>query len=186
MRRPSGRKPVGVEKAAGIYFPRAQTPGYWRKPNDPLGFIPEYREFLIDAILEDGKDEFYQTKTGGRTAVGEYASIAGGVDTFQGILFADVRDERAIPVLIDCLSAPDDVYAEDQGCNSMGEPGAPTGRNTQRQGIPFALARLQAIDAIPELKQIAETHHDPYLRQNAMFAIDVLVPLAKAKKGQED
>lgn len=136
MRRPSGRKPVGVEKAAGIYFPRAQTPGYWRKPNDPLGFIPEYREFLIDAILEGGKDEFYQTKTGGRTAVGEYASIAGGVDTFQG--------------------------------------------------IPFALARLQAIDAIPELKQIAETHHDPYLRQNAMFAIDVLVPLAKAKKGQED
>ena len=61
----------------GKYLLRAQTPNLDRKPDDPEGFITEYRSFLIDAIMNGGKEEFCVDKLGTETAVGEYAGIGG-------------------------------------------------------------------------------------------------------------
>jgi hypothetical protein len=168
----------------GNYLLRTQTPNLDRKPGDSPGFITEYRDFLIDAIVNGGKAEFCVPKEDTQTAVGEYAGIAGGINGPVGILFSDVADKRVIPVLIECLSAPDHVYPKEQGCVIRGKPGEPSGRNTQRQGIPLALMRLEATEAIPELQRIAKEHHDLSLRQNATKALDVLVPLAEKQKRQ--
>ena len=168
----------------GNYLLRAQTPNLDRKPGDPPGFVEEYRKFLINAIMNGGKEEFCVPKTYSRTAVGEYAGIAGGIDGPVGVLFSDVVDKQVIPVLIECLAAPDNVHPKDQGCVIRGNPGESTGRNTQRQGIPLALMRLEAIEAIPALRKIVNKHHDQCLQQNASKALEVLIPLAK-KREQE-
>jgi len=166
----------------GNYLLRAQTPNLDRKPGDPPGFVTEYRKFLVDAIVNGGTEEFCVPKSYSRTAVGEYAGIAGGIDGPVGILFSDVADKQVIPVLIECLAAPDNVYPKEQGCVIRGNPGDSTGRNTQRQGIPLALMRLEAIEAIPALRKIVNKHHDQYLQQNATKALEVLIPLAKKKE----
>lgn len=134
-------------------------------------FISEYKEFLVDAIVDDGKDEFCIEKTATQTAVGQYSAIAGGIGSPKGIPFSKVADPRVIPILIDCLSAPDHVYPQHQGCIRRGEPGEPSGRNTQRQGIPLALSKLGAQEAIPQLKVIVQTHHDINFRFNAAYAL---------------
>ena len=168
------------------YLLNAQDPMFARKPGDPPGFITEYRSFLIDAILNGGKEEFCVPKPGTQTAVGEYAGISGGIDAPRGVLFSDVADKRVIPVLIDCLAAPDHVYPEDQGCVIRGKPGDATGRNTQRQGIPLALAKLNATEAIPTLRQILFTHYDYYLRYNSAYALAILLPLQEVMQLQEE
>lgn len=168
------------------YLLNAQDPMFARKPGDPPGFITEYRSFLIDAILKGGKEEFCVPKTGTQTAIGEYAGISGGIDAPRGVLFSDVADKRVIPVLIECLAAPDHVYAEKQGDYMRGKPGDSTGRNTQRQGIPLALAKLNATEAIPTLRQILFTHHDYYLRDNSAYALAILLPLQEVMQLQEE
>jgi hypothetical protein len=160
-----------VKYGLSRFLLRAQMRGRARKPDNPPGFISEYREFLVNAILSGGKKEFNKRRTGACTAVGEYAGIAGGIDPPTGVLFEDVSDKRTIPVLLQCLDAPDHIYAKDQGCVIMGKPGESTGRNTQRQGIPLALARLGAAEAIPRLKSIVDKHHDWYFRYNAAYAL---------------
>lgn len=145
-------------------------------------FITEYRKFLINAIVNGGKEEFCVPKSYARTAVGEYAGIAGGISGPAGILFSDVADKKVIPVLIECLSAPDHLYPKEQGCLIRGKPGDATGRNTQRQGVPLALMQLKAIEAIPKLKQIVKEHHDRYLCANSKKALKVLIPLKKKLK----
>ncbi len=135
-------------------------------------FIRKYREFLIGAILDGGEEEFNREKTDTATAIGEYAGIAGGINRPAGILFSDVHDVRVIPVLIRSLSAPDHVHGSRRAsCIRMGTPGESTGRNTQRQGLPLALARLGATEAIPKLREILAEHHDFYLRSNSAFAL---------------
>jgi len=124
--------------------------------------------------------------TGSQTAVGEYAGISGGIDAPRGVLFSDVADKRVIPVLIECLAAPDHVYPEEQGDYMRGKPGDATGRNTQRQGIPLALAKLNATEAIPTLRKSLFTHHDYYLRYNSAYALAVLMPLQEVMQLQEE
>jgi hypothetical protein len=167
------------------YLLNAQDPMFARKPGDPPGFITDYRSFLIDAILNGGKEEFCVPTTGAETAVGEYAGISGGIDAPRGVLFSDVADKRVIPVLIECLAAPDHVYPEEQGDYMRGKPGDSTGRNTQRQGIPLALAKLNATEAIPALRQILFTHYDYYLRYNSAYALAILLPLQEVTQLQE-
>jgi hypothetical protein len=169
----------------GKYLLRAQTPNLDRKPDDPEGFITEYRSFLIDAIMNGGKEEFCVAKLGTETAVGEYAGIGGGINRPDGILFSDVADKQVIPVLVECLSAPDHVYPEKQGCVRRGKPGDATGRNTQRQGIPLALARLNATEAITKLRHILLTHHDYYLRYNSAYALSVIMPIQEVTHLEE-
>jgi hypothetical protein len=149
-------------------------------PDDPKSFISEYRKFLIDAILNGGEKEFFKPNAHEHTAVGEYAGIAGGTNRPEGILFAEVADKRVIPILIRCLPAPDHVYPKEQGCVVQGKPGEPTGRNTQRQGIPLALAQLGATEAISDMKRIAESHHDKYLRYNCAYSLAILLPKDEA------
>jgi hypothetical protein len=166
----------------GRYLLRTQTSKLDQSHGDPPSFTSEYRQFLIDAIVNGGIKEFFVPNTGTPTAVGEYASIAGGINAPVGILFSDVADQEVIPVLVKCLSAPDHVYPREQGDLIRGKPGEPTGRNTQRQGIPFALMYLEATEAIPALQEIVKEHHDRYLRDNATMALNVLTPLEKKKE----
>ncbi len=148
---------------------------------DPA-FVPEYKAFIVDAILNGGKEEFCVAKIDSRTAVGEYATIAGGIGSLREIDFSCVADPQVIPVLMTCLSAPDHVYAKDQGCLRRGNPGESTGRNTQRQGIPLALAKLGAVESIPELKRIVRKHHDYNFRCNAAYALGKLSNRKSVKK----
>jgi hypothetical protein len=143
-------------------------------PDKLAAFVPEYRNFLINAILKGGNAEFNRTKTSTPTAIGEYACIAGGIGGTRGIPFSAVADKRVIPVLITALSAPDNIYPVEQGCLVRGKPGESTGRNTQRQGVPLALAKLNAVSAIPALKNIVANHHDYNLRSNAAYALGYL------------
>jgi hypothetical protein len=112
-----------------------------------------------------------------RAVIGEYAGIAGGIHRPPCVFFSEVRTRSVIPVLIQCLAAPDHVEGSELSCVA-GPPGSSTGRNTHRPGIPLALAQLQATEAIPALQSIVRSHHDPYLRKNAPLAADVPRPLA--------
>jgi hypothetical protein len=85
-----------------------------------------------------------------------------------------------VPILVRCLDAPDNVWAEDQGDCIRGKPGESTGRNTARQQIPVALAKLGDEQAIEPLKQVLSKHKDIYERMNAAYA------LAKLLKRKED
>ncbi|MCQ9208879.1 MAG: HEAT repeat domain-containing protein [Omnitrophica bacterium] len=80
-----------------------------------------------------------------------------------------------IPILIKCLSAPDNMYGKEQGCVIRGEPGESTGRNVQRQQIPIALAKLNATEAIDVLKEILMLHHDYWSRYNSAYALAILM-----------
>jgi len=139
-------------------------------------FRLEYRTFLIDAVLHGGQEEFCVPRTRTHSAVGEYAAIAGPINSPPGVTFEDIADPRVIPVLIACLSAPDYVYGEQRGDVVRGMPGESTYRNTERQCIPCALAELHAVDAVPVLTEILFTHHDYYLRESAAYALGALLP----------
>jgi hypothetical protein len=184
----SSNRPMTVHLAFRL-FRKADAPHAQRYEvsryllqHGPPEFHAEYRDFLVNAILNGGAEEFCQPLTGQKTAVGEYSGIAGGIDAAQGITFEEVRDPRVIPVLIQCLRAPDQVLPENQGDVIRGKPGESTGRNTQRQGIPLALAKLGATDAIPALRDVLQKHPDDYLRANAAYALAVLLPREESRE----
>jgi len=148
-------------------------------------FIDEYAPFLLEAVLTGGEKEFMAERPMHRiSAVGEYVFIASDFDGMASKQFEKLKDKRVIPILIRCLGAPDHVYPVDQGDHIHGEPGKPTGRNTQRQQIPVALARLKAVEAIPALKQTLFTHHDYYGRYNAAYALGFLGDDAVAREAE--
>lgn len=138
-------------------------------------FIAEYAPFLIDAVLKQGSDEFMKVRENDSillSAVGEYAFIASGFNGHNPKHFETLKDRRVIPVLIHCLDAPD--YT----------PGPPFNdrRNVERQEIPIALARLDAIEATEKLKQVLKTHHDWYLRFNSAYALGFMLPRSESAK----
>ena len=143
-------------------------------------FKHEYKEFLIDAIMNGGEEEFCKPREDIHSAVGEYAGIAGGIDRPDGISFGEVKDAKVTPVLIRCLDAPDHVWPENQGGHFRGPPGESSGRNTQRQGLPLALAKLDATTATQKLQEVLFIHPDYYLRYNAAYALAILLPREKS------
>lgn len=138
----------------------------------PKEFAAEFAKYLIKAILDGGEAEFLQERDGsGLTAVGEYAFLSSDFSGYKGIDFTPYKDARLVPVLVRCLDAPDHVFAQDQGCVIRGTPGEPSGRNTERQQIPVALARLGDSQAIKPLEKVLFTHTDICLRMNAAYAL---------------
>ena len=147
----------------------------------PKEFAAEFAKYLISAILDGGEAEFFEKQDGTvPTAVGEYAYLGSSFDGYKDIDFAPFKDPRVVPVLIRCLDAPDHVFAEEQGCVVMGKPGEPSGRNTARQQIPVALAKLGDARAIAPLEKVLFTHADINERMNAAYA------LARLLDKQED
>ncbi len=140
-------------------------------------FINEYAPFLIDAVLKQGSEEFMKVREDGDriSAVGEYAFMAGGFEAHNPEYFERVKDRRVIPVLVRCLDAPD--YKPRRSRDS--------GRNVERQEIPIALARLNAVEAADKLKQVLETHHDWYLRFNAAYALGFMLPASERAKVEQ-
>lgn len=172
---------------------RAEAAAMVRDPNTPrrerlaLGrrlielpgkesFADEYTKLLIALALDGGQAEFLSNLSMSQfTAVGELSFMANGFEGLDKKQFDQVRDPRLIPIFIGALDAPDHNYGtEGDTCIVMGNPGQPSGRNTQRQHLPIALVRLNATQAVPSLVQIAQTHHDIYLRSNAAYAVAVL------------
>jgi hypothetical protein len=142
----------------------------------PKDFVAEYAQYLIGAILDGGEKEFMAAlEDGTLTAVGEYVFLASDFMGYQGVDFTPLKDARVVPILIRCLGAPDNVYPVNQGDAIRGKPGQPTGRNTARQQIPIALAKLNDASAIEPLQGVLFKHPDKYGRMNAAYALAVLV-----------
>ena len=151
--------------------------------NDPT-FIETYAPFLLDAALHGG-DEFMKARVNHEiSAVGEYAFIASDFDGMSSALFPKIADKRMIGVLIRCLDAPDHINGARTGldCVMHGNPGESTKRNTQRQQIPLALARLNAVEATPALRKIFADHHDWNFRNHAGIALGLMLPSAESAK----
>jgi hypothetical protein len=138
------------------------------------GFSREYAMWLVKTAIEDKGDSLMAVRSGGETAVGQLAWWAAGYDGFSTASFPLDADRQVIPVLVRCLGAPDEIWPENQGDCIRGKPGSSTGRNYQRQCIPVALARLKAVDAIPNLERTLRNHHDLYLCMNSAFALGML------------
>jgi hypothetical protein len=146
------------------------------------GFIDIYAPFLIDAVLEGGEADFCRKRSEGTiSAVGEYAWIASDFGGHESKNFDKIHDKRVIPILTKCLNAPDMIYGEQSGC-IRGEKGTSTKRNTQRQMIPVALAKLGAVDAIEPMRKILLTHHDYWLRFHSAGALATLMQPPAARK----
>jgi len=156
-------------------------------PSDETNqFSAEYRAFIIDAVIHGGVEEFSKPNSRDTiTAVDEYSRILSDQKYPNRKLYLD---ERIIPVLIQCLSAPDHVYDEvDVNPPNIlpGEEkklGDPSGSNTQRERIPILLAELKATAAIPALENIAFSHHDQRLRENAVGALEILKEINRLKE----
>ena len=143
-----------------------------RREGFPNAFVAEFARHLVQAILDGGEAEFCQKLEGHpMTAVGEYAYLASDFDGYKGLDFAPFKDARLVPILIRCLDAPDNVFSADQGCVVRGKPGEPTGRNTARQQIPVALAKLGDARAIKPLGKVLFHHADINQRMNAAYAL---------------
>ncbi len=142
----------------------------------PKEFLAEFARYLVQAVLEGGEAEFCQKLEGHpTTAVGEYAYLASNFDGYKGIDFAPFKDARVVPILIRCLDAPDNTFPANQGCVIRGKPGEATGRNTARQQIPVAFAKLGDARAIKPLETILFHHADIYPRMNAAYALARLI-----------
>ncbi len=139
------------------------------------GFMYKYADFLIDAVLNGGEEEFCRKRERKLSAVGEYGFIASGFEGYSSDAFEKIKDKRVIPILIKCLNAPDNVYGKQQGCVIRGKPGEPTGRNVQRQQIPIALVKLGAVESVDALEKVLMTHYDYYLKYNSAYALAVLM-----------
>lgn len=150
------------------------------------GFMREYANFLIGAVLNGGEEEFCRKRERKLSAVGEYAFIASGFEGYSSDAFEKIKDKRVIPILIKCLNAPDNVYGKQRGCVIRGKPGEPTGRNVQRQQIPIALAKLGAVESIDPLKKILMTHHDYHLRKNSAYALAILMKRKDSRIAEEN
>ncbi len=154
-----------------------------RKKGFPKGFITEFAGYLVGAILDGGQKEFCRKlPEHPMTAVGEYAYLASNFQGYKRVDFAPFKDVRLVPILISCLDAPDNVYSANQGCCIRGKPGESTGRNTARQQIPVALARMGDTRAVEPLRRVFREHHDWYQRDNAAYALAMLEPPADHAK----
>jgi hypothetical protein len=153
----------------------------------PEGAVKEVAAYLVGAIVDGGEKEFCHKLTEGTvTAVGEYAYLASDFGGYQGVDFTPFKDARGVPVLIRCLAAPDDVYAKNQGDLIRGKPGESTGRNTARQQIPVALAKLGDPRAVEALKNALFKQTDIYTRTNAAYALARLAtPEERAAIGKD-
>jgi hypothetical protein len=142
----------------------------------PQTFVAEFAQYLIQAVLIGGEAEFFRKQDGVfPTAVGEYACLASDFEGYKGVDFAPFKDARVVPVLIRCLNAPDNIYGTNQGCVIRGKPGEATGRNTARQQLPVALARLGDPRAVTPLQAMLFNHPDVYGKMNAAYALARLV-----------
>lgn len=138
----------------------------------PTGLVDEFAAYLVDAVLDGGEAEFCRKLPGHPTTpVGEFAYLASDFDGYMGIDFAPFKDSRLVPVLVRCLDAPDNVWSDDQGDCIRGKPGESTGRNTARQQIPVALARLDDARAVEPLKRVLFDLPDVYGKMNAAYAL---------------
>jgi hypothetical protein len=148
----------------------------WNR-NERVAFIREYSDVLLSAVLNGGKEEFCKPVPEWEgTAVGGYVAFlafASSQDSGVSDLITNATDKRVVQILIDCLGAPDNVFRDDQG---MGKPVESTGRNVQRQSLPWALILVNATEAIPKLREILFTHHDYYLREFSAEALGKLMP----------
>ena len=147
-------------------------------------FVTDYAAWLTTEIRERGEAAFCKpTEQRAFTAVGEYAFLSHRFEGYKKMNFKPFEDRRLIPILIQCLNAPDNVYGEIVGemVGDVRVPGAvtgkSTGRNTARQHIPIALVRLEAVQAIEPIRNTLQHHHDWYLRDNAAYAIGALAPM---------
>ena len=141
---------------------------------DDEAFVPEFGTFLVNAILNGGKEEFCgKREEETYTAVGEYAYMASGFKGYSKEIFAGIADARVVPVLIACLDAPDTVKFSDPFEETPTES-VSTGRNVARQEIPVVLGRLKAVQAVDDLTRVMMNHQDQYLRRNAAYALGVL------------
>jgi hypothetical protein len=74
---------------------------------------PEFADFIKKAMLESGEEEFCRIREELKpSAVGIYASVASGFWGYSSEYFRYFEYRRAIPILIKCLDAPDNVYGE--------------------------------------------------------------------------
>jgi hypothetical protein len=150
-----------------------------RKKGFPKGFVKEFADYLVGAVLDGGQKEFCRKLPSHpmpMTAVGEYAYLASNFEGYKGVDFAPFKDARLLPILISCLDAPDHIYSANQGCRKGGKPGESTGRNTARQQIPVAMARLGDARGVKPLRRVLDKHHDWYERNNAAYALGMLQP----------
>lgn len=154
---------------AGHFLLERGRPGHDAFPKE---FNAEFAKYLIAAILDGGEAEFFEKQDGtAPSAVGEYAYLGSSFGGYKDIDFTPYKDARLVPVLIRCLDAPDHVNPEDQGCVVRGNPGEPSGRNTARQQIPVALAKLGDAQATVPLEKVLFTHADINERMNAAYAL---------------
>ncbi len=143
---------------------------------DAREIIPEFKEFLVKDLLENINEFMRPQENYAASGLAEYVYIASGFNGYQNPhLFDAFKDERTVPNLIKALDAPDWVWPKDQGDHIRGIPGMPTGRNVARQLIPIALVKLNAKNAIPDIKNKFEKHHDMYLRENSAYALGYLL-----------
>ncbi len=156
---------------------------YLRAKVKTAGFRDEYGKFLVDAVLNGGEKEFMAKRVQDTiSAVSEYVSIAG---TLSSKDFPKIKDKRVIPILIRCLDAPDNVYGEQRGCDPSHKPDESTKRNTQRQEIPVALAKLGATEAVQSLNKIVRSDRDYWDRFNSAYALGVLAEKKVAREAEK-
>jgi len=150
-------------------------------------FIPEFAGFIKKTMLEIGEKEFCRIREELMpSAVGIYASVASGFWGYSSEYFRYFKDKRAIPILIKCLDAPDNVYGEPHWSEELRKvPGTSTGWNRQRQQIPVALARMNARESVDKLIDVLMNHHDGRLRYNAAYAIGYLSDERQSKRAED-
>jgi len=167
--------PRDVKLCLGHFMLERDRP---REKNFPKGFIEEFAHYLVSAILDGGEKEFCREMDRRlQTAVGEYAYLASDFEGYESIDFAPFKDARVVPILIRCLNAPDTVQPSYAGFGdgNRPKPVKSPGRNTARQQIPVALAKLGDARAVEPLKDILFKHHDIYGRMNAAYALTKLL-----------
>jgi hypothetical protein len=161
----------------GRFMMTRSRPGRFGKKGFPKEFVKEFAKFLVGAVLDGGQKEFcVAVPEGAMTAVGEYAYLSSYFQGYKGVDFKPFKDTRLVPILLSGLNAPDNVHSDASGCCRHGKPGEATGRNTARQQIPIALARLGDARAISPLRWVLDKHYDWHQRNNAAYALAMLQP----------
>ncbi len=140
--------------------------------------LQEYSKFLVQSIVDGGLEEFMDPARNSYDpcAIGQYALIAADFSGFSSQDFEVMKDPRVIPILIQALNAPDNATPSGQRDK----------RNVERQLLPYALAKLDATEAVEPLKNIFRNHHDSYLRFNAVYALGYLMDRSESKALEEE
>ncbi len=144
--------------------------------NTEKDFINDYVPWLIDQVVAQQATIKQVLPEGQLTPVGEFANIANSFQGHRDENFDKIKSKRVIATLITALAMPDNVYPEHQpGCIIRGKPGESTGRNLDRQNVPVALGKLGAVEAVPAIRRVLESHHDWNFRDNAALALGMLL-----------